>query len=234
MNPSDIVALNHARTTFQRISDGKFFNGWVELIWPDVVVAQINKSVSVTLGEEFAFHIYGNGQDAFFHATLLELQNATESNRTASEVPATQLTCEVSTEITFSKNSQQPRFSVEGVSADVELNGKRLASHTMVIDIGPRGLAVLVEHGIKRGEVVEVSLFYRGQVVRFEGEVRNCIGSANAILHRVGLEIKSMNRVDAIRWKQVYISILEANKLTFSVRSAEIGRVAKLRFRKAA
>ena len=51
--------------------------------------------------------------------------------------------------------------------------------------------------------------------------MRNCVANAlNADLQRIGLQIKRMDRIDALRWKQLYMAILESNRMHGSLRTA--------------
>jgi hypothetical protein len=233
MSSIDVVALNRARTTFQRVSDAKFFNGWVKHITLDSVVAHTCTSMQMQLGEEFSFQVYGNRKDAFFHAILTTLHRADEGpvfslDRLGGATPV-ELGCQLATEMTLKDSSGQPRFCVEGACADIKSESGHQVENAIIIDIGPAGFAAITDRKLRKGDRVTVSLFARGQMVRCQAEVRNCVvNTVNADFQRTGLLITRMERVDALRWKQIYVAILDENKMHGSMRTAEIGKVVKL------
>jgi hypothetical protein len=234
----DVVALNSSRTTFQRISDAKFFSGWIKSINPHVVVAHTCTNSQPQTGEEFAFQVYGNSKDAFFHGKLVALHGAENavfsSDRSGSAISAFELSCEITTEMVFKDSRGQPRFCVEGITADIRAGDELKTDSGVVIDIGPGGFAVLSEAKLKKGEIVQVALYARGQLVRCDGEIRSCVtNSLNAAFSRVGVQIKRMERIDSLRWKQLYSSVLESNRVQGLLTSAEVGTVVKLRSRAA-
>jgi hypothetical protein len=233
MGSIDIVALNRARTTLQRVSDAKFFNGWIKQITPDTVVAHTCTSMPMQLGDEFSFQVYGNRKDAFFYATLTALHRAQEGpvfsfDRSGGATPI-ELGCRLSSEMVLKDSSGQPRFCVEGACADITTQSGHQIENAIIIDIGPAGFAALTDRKLKKGDQVAVSLFARGQLVKCHAEVRNCVvNTVNPTLQRTGLLITRMERVDALRWKQIYVAILDENKMHGSMRTAEIGKVVKL------
>jgi hypothetical protein len=234
-----MIVLNRARTTFQRISDAKFFNGWIRNVTIDVVIAHTCTNCRLEPGDEFAFQVYGNKKDAFFHARLASLQSSDQTpmfttDRTGG-FHALDLGCHVTTEMTLRESHGQPRFFVEGVTADILRTDGMEVEGAIVIDIGPGGLAAIVSTSFKKGDVVGVTLRNNGQVVQFEAEIRNSVVNAlSAEFQRVGLQIRRMDRVDALRWKQLYLALLDSNKMHCSLSSAEVGTVVKLRSKDAA
>jgi hypothetical protein len=233
MSTVEIVALNRARTTLQRLSDGKFFNGWIKLITLDSVVVHTCTSAKLKLGEQFSFHVYGNKKDAFFFGSLVSLHGAEQgpvfvSDRSGAATPV-ELGCDVTSEMTFKESTGQPRFCVEGACADIRSEcGHRVDSAT-IIDIGPGGFAAMTDRHFRKGDRVAVSLFARGQLVQCLAQVRNCVANyLNTDFQRTGMQIVQMERVDALRWKQIYVAILDENKMHGTLRTAEIGKVAKL------
>jgi hypothetical protein len=239
MSSIDVVALNRARTTFQRVSDGKFFNGWIKQITLDTVVAHTCTSARIEPGQEFSFQVYGNRMDAFFYATVTALHGAEQgpvfSSDRSGGASAIELSCRVSTEMAFKESSGQPRFCVEGACADLVTESGHLAESAIIIDIGPGGFAAMTDHEFQKGDRVSASVFARGHLVKCQAEVRNCVGNTlNPEFQRTGLQITRMDRVDALRWKQIYVAILDENKMHGHRKTAEIGRVVKLISKRAA
>jgi hypothetical protein len=216
VSPLEIASLNRGRTTFQRIADARFFNGWVKVITAEVVVAHTCTSCTLNPGDEFAFQVYGNKKDVFFHAKLKAFQRADIGPFAADCVGSTvglNLGCQILTPMTFREGVSQPRFCVEGVTADIVANEDRVTEGAVVIDIGPGGFAALTVAHLRKGDLVNVNLSAFGQTVLCQAEVRNTTRNAlDARYQRTGFQILTMERVDRLRWKQVYSLVLEANK----------------------
>ena len=235
MNTLDVVVLNRARTTFQRVSDAKFFNGWVKHITPDTLIAHTCTNCQLDPGDEFSFQVYGNKKDAFFHATLVSLAGAEQGPSYGSSMNAVELSCNITTEMAFKDGQGQPRFCVEGMSADIFGDEERESLSSVIIDIGPGGFAAVTGRHFRKGDQVRVSLYANGQLVQCTAEIRNCIvNGLNPEFQRTGMQIKRMDRIDALRWKQLYMGILDSNKMHGAMKTAEVGTVVKLRSKGAA
>jgi hypothetical protein len=114
----------------------------------------------------------------------------------------------------------QPRFCVQGLTVDLSFEGETLSEKATVIDIGPGGFAALSEIPLKKGDIVDAKLYAFEQTVCCRAEVRNCVKNAlNQNYQRVGLQIMDMERIDGLRWKQVYSTILEQNRKQATNRS---------------
>lgn len=236
LNSPHLVVLNRARTTFQRIGDAKFFNGWVKRITPETVVVHTCTGCLLNPGDEFSFQVYGNRKDAFFRAHLVMLQGAEvapifTSDRSGS-LSALELGCHLTTSMTFKDCHHHPRYYVEGVTADVWNDESIREDGATVIDMGPEGFAAITSRQFRKHDRVHVALYASGHYVQCEAEVRNCVvNSLNIEFQRTGLQICSMDRVDALRWRQLYQEILEANKMQGALRTAELGTTVKRRAR---
>jgi hypothetical protein len=233
LNSPNIVVLNRARTTFQRISDAKFFNGWIRNVTLDNVVAHTCTNSQLEPGDEFSFQVYGNKKDAFFHARLVTLHSSEQTplfnTDRAGGFHALDIGCHITTEMSLKDSNGQPRFFVEGVSADIVRGDGYEAEAAVVIDIGPGGFAAIVPRGFKKMDSVRVTLRTNGQMVQFEAEVRNCVVNAlNSMYERIGLQIQRMDRVDALRWKQLYSALLDGNRMQGPLSSADAGNVKRV------
>jgi hypothetical protein len=238
LNSLEIVALNSARTTFQRVSDGKFFNGWIKSIDPDKLVAHTCTSAALAHGDEFAFQVYGYRKDAFFHAILNSLHTPAHpssfSTDRAGTAIAVELSCDLTTVMKLKEGQQPPRFCVEDVIADVALDDARRVQSATVVDIGPGGFAVITDRCFKKGDIVEVILYANGLNIQCEAEVRNCaVNVLNTEYQRTGLQIRTISRIDATRWTQLYRTIVESNALQLTLQGGQLGPAIK-RIRRAA
>lgn len=215
------MALNRGRTTFQRTSDAKFFNGWIKVITAEVVVAHTCTSCTLSPGDEFAFQVYGNRKDAFFRARLKAFQRAEPGAFLATDLGGAiiplNLGCEILSQITSREGSNQPRFFVEGVTADITVDQDVTCEGSVVIDIGPGGFAALTMGYLRKGDIVDATLHAYGLEVTCQAEVRNTTRNAlDERYQRVGYQMLAMERLDELRWKQVYNLVQEQSRAVAS------------------
>jgi hypothetical protein len=117
----------------------------------------------------------------------------------------------------FEESRNQPRFFVTGITASLAVDGKPIGDIVPVVDIGPLGLSLVTDQRLKKGETVTVTVSSEGHSVRCEAEVRNSVTySHGQEYQRVGLLLLAMERIDAVRWKQIYSSVLESSKMAVS------------------
>src|SRR5579862_6827243 len=207
---SDLVALNNARTTFQRISDAKFFTGWVKQITPWTIVAYTCTDSKIENGDTFAFQVFGNGKDAFFRAVVSE-QHSVDPGPLFSKKRlngySVELTCDVEGDMRFQDSRGQPRFFVSGFVAEVG------GDQSTVIDIGPQGFSMVGDNEYAKGDRLTVIIKAAAHCVECEVEVRNCIRyPLHKDYHRTGVQIMSTSRIDSLKWKELYSTILDASR----------------------
>jgi hypothetical protein len=234
----NLIALNRVRTIFQRMSDARFFNGWILHLSPHKVIAHTQSNCLAMPGDDFSFQVFGNKQEALFQARLMTLHRAetrfdptggVTGNRNGLE-----LACQLTTKIQLQACKEQPRFFVEGVIADIAAPGNELIKGVTVIDVGPGGFAAVTGRGLAKGEHVAVTILGKGLHLQCIAEVRNCIVcGGNQDYQRTGMKILEMDRINALRWKQLYTSIVESNRTSWAVGTAEVRSVVKLKQKKA-
>ncbi|HVT13000.1 MAG TPA: PilZ domain-containing protein [Fimbriimonadaceae bacterium] len=213
--------MNNARTTFQRVSDAKFFSGWVKAITPDSITILVHSVSIITPGDEFAFQVYGNGHDAFFRATTCivkgtELSPLFAAKRT-SATPL-EVSCLINGKMTFEEARGRPRFFVTGITAEVNPDGAEECPRDVVVDIGPVGLSVVTNNRLRKNDVANLRIYVKDLTIECSAEVRNCIQyTVDGEYHRIGFQIKGMARIDARRWRDLYAEILDASKMPWNV-----------------
>ncbi|HTQ11746.1 MAG TPA: hypothetical protein VMI31_16920 [Fimbriimonadaceae bacterium] len=229
-----MIALNRARTTFQRIADAKFFNGWIKRITPDVVVVQAWLPDPFDRGDDFSFQVFGNKKSALFRASLVAIQSLgappgmEEPHRSGSLY---EFECHICCKITFMDATEQPRFNVEGVLVDVSRADGFLSAGAQVLDVGPEGLAVLTGIGLSKGDEVAVALSGHGERLVFSAEVRNCSPCRrDPSRQRTGMRIKQIDRLNAVRWKHFYSEVVEHNRAHWVPEAADLAAQVKPKF----
>jgi|GEM_PF-4731302 len=230
-----MIALNRARTTFQRIADAKFFNGWVKGITPDAIVVLASLAATFETGQDFSFQVYGNKKNAHFRARLVSIRAVTTAlavlDNSDHHTALLELECHVNSKIRFTDSTEQPRFNVEGVMADITRTDGARNTEAAVVDVGPGGLAALTDTSLAKGDQVTVTLSGHGELLEFAAEVRNCslIGKDSG-RQRTGMQIKQIDRLNAARWKQFYAEVVELNRAHWVPEAAELAAPIKPKF----
>ncbi|MFI5385426.1 MAG: hypothetical protein ACHQ50_04815 [Fimbriimonadales bacterium] len=193
VNTPNMVALNRVRTMFQRVSDARFFNGWVVRIMPDSVVAHTQTNCDLKPGDAFSFQVFGNKQDAFFLASLISVQRAELGYAVAGgrspDRHGLELVCQVTTKVRLKDCKEQPRFFVDGVIADITCADGTRSEGATVIDVGAGGFAAVTGRTMAKGDRVEISLYGNGLFIQCVAEVRNSIVcGASSDFQRTGFQ----------------------------------------------
>ena len=230
-----MIALNRARTTFQRIADAKFFNGWVKRITPDAIIVLASLSNPLDAGQDFSFQVYGNKKNAHLRARLVSIRPVASALAIVDgpnpHAGLFELECHVVSKIQFTDATEQPRFNVEAVFADITRTDGFCNAEAEVVDVGPGGLAALTDSSFARGDQVTVALCGHGESLEFEAEVRNCslIGKDSG-RQRTGMQIKQIDRLNAARWKHFYAEVVERNRAHWVPEAADLAAPIKPKF----
>lgn len=218
---SSLLALNNARTTFQRVADAKFFSGWVKHISPQEITFLVHTACIVAPGDEFAFQVYGNGHDAFFRGKAVSVVGAEPGPLFAmnrASATSLEVTCDILGSMAFRDARGHPRFHVTGVTAQINPRSVEDCPRDLVIDVGPVGFSILTMQRLKKSQKVDLLIYANEHTIECRAEVRNCITySLNNEYQRMGMQIEGMTRIDARRWKELYSEILQASKITWFV-----------------
>lgn len=218
---SSLLALNNARTTLQRVSDAKFFSGWVKRISPQEITFLVHTACLIAPGDEFAFQVYGNGHDAFFRGKAVSVVGAEPGPLFAmnrASATSLEVNCDILGSMALRDARGHPRFHVSGVTAQINPGSSEDGQRDIIIDIGPVGFSILTAQKLKKSQKVDLFIYTKDQTIECRAEVRNCITySLNNEYQRVGMQIEGMTRIDARRWKELYSEILQASKITWFV-----------------
>ncbi|HVT11666.1 MAG TPA: hypothetical protein VHE55_05330 [Fimbriimonadaceae bacterium] len=219
---SEIVAFQRARTIIQRLADARIFNGWIRHVSPTDVIVHLQTRTAIEPKDVLSFQIFGNKKNAHFQAVVTAAQaneyGAVFAKDGVRATNAVELFCEVMTKLCYDDAVENPRFCVEGSTADIVVGAERHATGAPVIDVGPRGFAVLTDREFVKGQAVSVAFYASGVAMDLEANVRNCVAFApNPSYQRVGFEIVHIDRLNLVRWRQFYASVLEANKADWSI-----------------
>lgn len=202
------VPLVNTRTTFQRTSDARFFTGRIRRLRENLVTVVCSVEQKLTPDEAFAFQVFGAGHEAFFVANYRTEAAAPSSDRTEHEYVFV-----IQGEITLRQANQNPRFMTQGLTASLDVPGFRRLEDTRVLDVSASGLSILSPTQMGKGEAMHILIGLADDVIEAEVEVRYCVkDKTHPTFHRVGLVLKGMDRISAIRWRTFYSRTVEASR----------------------
>ena len=204
----DGVPLVNTRTTFQRTSDARFFTGRIRRLQENLVTVVCPVEHKLTSGESFAFQVFGAGYEASFFAKF-----RTEAVPNAGDRSERQYVFVLDGEISLREAVQNPRFTTEGLTASLDVPGFRRLENARVLDISAAGLSILSPAPMGKGETMQIGLNLDEEVIQAEVEVRYCVkDKTRATYHRIGLLLKGMDRISAIRWRTLYGKTVEGSR----------------------
>lgn len=213
------AALSNTRARVQRLSDAKLFSGWARQVNRVVFSLQIVSPQQLRVGDKLHVSLFGDRVEARLPAKVVEVGpgdpdvafSADRNHR--GPILIFEAMCEIAGEITLAECAAPPRFLVDG--ALVSVSGEDVTCEDCrVLDVSPLGFSFLGALHRRKGDDLAVRIFAHGQLIQGEVEVRNCL--PNLVRdgeYRLGVRLKEMNRVDALRWREFYTKILDANRL---------------------
>ena len=142
-----------------------------------------------------------------------------------------ELESEVTSIIQFTECTEEPRFNVDDVMADIEHPDGQRETDVQVLDVGPGGLAAVTAIGHDRGDQIMVTLYGFGEAVQFGAEIRGIAPLGADTAHvRTGIKIRQIDRLNAARWKRFYAEIVELNRAVWAPETSTLVQTFKARF----
>lgn len=202
------IPLNYTRTTFQRLRDAKFFHGWIRHIQPECLTVVMVGDQPYEPGEQFQFRIFSDQQDAYVEAEFCREQAVVSPDPTY-PMPYSVLarTREyvfiLRSEVRLVPSKEQARLYPTGIVATATSDGKE-PSALLVVNISRQGMCVSGRAQYAKSDQVQIELNVLGEPIIAQAEVRYCVKDrAFPGQYRLGLQIHSMDRVSAGRWRQL-------------------------------
>lgn len=184
---SDVFTNTRAR--FQRVSDARFFSGWVAGSLGNQLSVRLAPGAELALGDRVFVSLACAQFGATFHAEV--------TGATASE---TLLTIEGKPK--YGAATEDVRYSTASMTGCLAVGSKR---HPMEIgDISSKGLGGHVDSEIARGVQVRFEIDGVYGQVGGTAEVRYCRADpARPGRFRIGLLIVAVGRIDGARWTRM-------------------------------
>ena len=178
------------RARLQRLSDMKFFTGWVEAMNHMEVRIRVKASkATIARGDRFSVEIAGKEQLAVFIGEVGDISGSV-------------IDLALPRGMTLTPKKENARVSMFGVRGRILFEGSEYA--VTLIDVSENGLGVLSTHNLERGIVVEFEVFTPIGSVKGSGEVRYCRSDAESPNQfRAGLLVSQLDRIERARWNQL-------------------------------
>lgn len=204
---------NGVRTRFQRISDCRFFSGWVQDTFGDKILVRSSPDVALQNGQIFQFDVYGPELVGTFRARLdyggdlmemgeNESREEFEMRQRIMAAADVEYEFTIVTDISARPSIEEARYLTQICKAVVETDSGTVEGS--MIDASTSGMGLLLPNLLQKKSKVVVRVLTHVGEVKCVAEVRYCRADKQLIhTFRVGLKIDEMDRVDKARWSQI-------------------------------
>ncbi len=166
--------LANTRARFQRLSDAKLFAGWVRIFDKHTIVVLSNTTAPCKPGDQFMFQVYGPGKVVLFKAGV-QAQYGHE------------ISFSILSEMQYAPAKEEMRVLAEGTTGVLKGDGHEM--EVMLIDISPKGAAVISAIFFSKETPVELLVASPAGPINLKGHVRNCREAEGMrSQYRVGIE----------------------------------------------
>lgn len=199
------------RARFQRLSDAKIFNGWIERIFGNKIELSTRTDSTVAAGDQFRVEAFGHFISMVFTAELEETevydvisQNyaALEEGGTAT-VQTTRLTFQmgVKSSVRFSASSEPVRVQVPELP--ICLNQGETNIDGIVVDVAPNGMGVVSPERFEVDQQLEICMETSHGEIKGTCNVRYCKPDIDRDgFYRTGLMFVDLGRIERPRWER--------------------------------
>ncbi len=179
-------SFSGTRARLQRLSDAKFFAGWVRKLTEKELLVELAPDSECYVGDTFNVQAQGKDRTAVVTGMIVAMEDR-------------QAAFEVMGRIQLINQTEMARFLVSDVTGEVF--GEEGQTSVMIVDVCEGGAALTSPSSLKVGSDVELKIEIHETLVTLPALVRYCkADKADPSIYRVGLEMKSLNRIDHARW----------------------------------
>jgi hypothetical protein len=186
-----LSSMANTRCRIRRVSDSKLFGGWVAAASDTAICLRIGSGLSV--GDECTFEVHGLDRTAIFEAELIVQKGHDAYFKIAST-------------IRYRQASEGVRFAVSKCPGRVWIGGEAVAIEG--VDVSRQGFAMHSAVAVEQGQLIDTEIESSVGPVMCKGEVRYCrVDDENPEIYRIGVLVQeTMGRLDAARWRKLFIS----------------------------
>ncbi|HLP00345.1 MAG TPA: PilZ domain-containing protein [Fimbriimonas sp.] len=176
----------NVRVRMQRLSDAKFYSGWLRSMSESEVVIDFAGSEVFEPDTKFFLSINGVNSAAVVQTQL------------ASQTPGF-LNLRYDGQVKYLNPSEQARRLVTGLTGVIEIAGGEI--DMQITDVSVKGFGALIEGVILKGSIVTIQIDTQFGNVTAQAEIRYCRqDSKDSMRHRVGFQITQIGRIENARW----------------------------------
>ena len=194
------VSFVNTRARFQRISDAKLFNGWVNTLSTRSTIVSVSEPIKAQPGQVFRFEVYGKGAIAVFEArmeiasgTLIAFAICSQIRAMPSKEDMRQRTTNLTALVyAFPQQENELDAPVEYEPFDIATAAHPIAE-AQVVDVSTKGVGLLMNLSFEKGERLRVVLNTEWGPADCRAEVRYCKPEGDR--YRVGMQVESMDRL---------------------------------------
>jgi len=177
------------RARMQRLSDSRFFAGWVCEMSPQRAVIDCTDESPCVSSDDLFVTVMGPQQGLAFRGRVALVHNSRiyiDLHGPLRTVPGT----------------EESRIRVTDLNALVLVGDTEIEATAM--DVSPKGIGLRSPISVENGASVSVSILSPGHTIQATGEVRYCKPDADAPgSFRLGVQLNDMDRVSRARWTQM-------------------------------
>lgn len=203
ISPGDFIGT---RVRFQRLTDARLFNGWLDDFRGNLLAVQTVDDLTDDVGARFSFEAFGLGVTAVFEAKLALVAQrpsqspAVEGALALSTSPGwTTLHFRVEGPLRCVTSEESFRVRVQDMGATlVTPHGEE---QVRIIDVGPKGFGAVTSQPYEPGSLVGFVVQTAGGRVVGQAEIRYCRETSGPDgPYRIGAQLARMPRLDGPRW----------------------------------
>ena len=179
----------NVRVRLQRLTDAKFFAGWVRTLSDSEIVIDFAGQESFEIGSKFFVTINGVHTAAVVQASL-DSQNGGF------------LTLRFDGTLKYLNPTEAVRRLVTGLSGVVSIDGAEI--EIQISDVSANGFGALVDGTLTQGNVVELEIDTPFGNVQGKAEIRYCRqDTKDSLKHRIGVQFVQLGRIETARWNRL-------------------------------
>lgn len=181
--------FTNVRVRLQRLTDLKFFNGWVSNFVGKDIYIRFGDPVELEPGSSFYVTVSGYDLTAQFTAVVY---------REFGE----EILFSIGSGITYSESKEDVRYSVSGVNGIIVDEGSEYGFE--IADISRKGFGGFVHGNIAKNKEVKFRVDSSFGEINGEAEVKYCRPDQRLVnRNRIGLAITHIGRIDSARWQKL-------------------------------
>lgn len=175
------------RTRLQRLTDGRFFYGWIKSIQDGIVTIFSEGEEVHRRGDRYALESFGIQHVAQFFGTAAGAEP--RYIKIALEHPVQYL----------EPTGEEARTHISDLPLILTWEGESVEG--LLVDASTHGAGVVSQAYIDKGETVSLAIRVGGTTIHLAGEVRYCRKHRPLKDHfRLGIRLHPTDRLDAAKW----------------------------------